>query len=161
MPAVKVDIPTSGHAAVQDNALPELLQTPAGLALIEIQGTIHAPFADTNDGTQVGRLEFPLHDENAIETKEGPWRKKVYLYIGKHQRLRGEVKKLPKPLAVLGKDHTRVDTESGSENDTCSRNMDRLQILAIVRYKILFSSRPEPVGIGMSTTAATPSSNQK
>lgn len=135
------------------NPLPKLLQTPAGLALIEIQGTIHAPLQDstsssTLDNTtsvsmQVGRLEFPLYDGQ--DAKEGPWMKKAYLYIGKHQRLSGEVKKLPKAFLVLtkrqgnlavSKNHSAVSSEQGQEH---------LDIMAVVKYKILFASRPEPV----------------
>ena len=57
--------------------------------------------------------------------------KMVYLYVGKHQRLTGQVKKLPKAMAVLRK--KEADTES-------------LEISEIIKYKIVFSQRPEPVG---------------
>lgn len=57
--------------------------------------------------------------------------KRVYFYIGKHQRMSGEIKKLPKPLAVLRK------PQSGEEG--------AVEIVEIVRYKVLFGSRPEPV----------------
>jgi chromosome transmission fidelity protein 8 len=58
--------------------------------------------------------------------------KKVYFYIGRHQRMTGEIKKLAKPLAVLRK------KEGGEEEDA-------VEVVEIVRYKILFGSRPEPV----------------
>ena len=82
------------------------------------------------------------------------WMKRVYLYVGKHQRLTGEVKKLAKPLGVLGRRMREEgenmegvegpgDTENGSKE---SRDGDELEILEVVKYKIVFSTRPEPVG---------------
>lgn len=145
MPAVELTRKFETNNQSSENPFPRLLQTPIGLAIIEIQGTIHAPNVDqpvtedsqeNNQTVSVGRLEFPHYDGSDTE---GPWMKRVYLYIGKHQRLTGEVKKLAKPLAVLSKNDTETHSGSGSEND-------QLSIDAIIRHKILFSSRPEPVG---------------
>lgn len=155
MPAVALH-PRVDHARAVDTAtspLPTLLQTPAGLALIEIQGTIHAPsqidFPSTQDDTtttslQVGRLEFPLYDGR--DAVEGVWMRKVYLYIGKHQRLSGEVKKLPKPLLILAKDETPARSMIDASEVGSSPQQEHLNILAVIKYKILFASRPEPVG---------------
>lgn len=55
------------------------------------------------------------------------------MYVGQHQRLTGEVKKLPRALGVV-----RRREGAGGE--------DELEIVEVVRYKIVFSSRPEPVG---------------
>ena len=57
--------------------------------------------------------------------------KRVYLYVGRYQRMTGEVKKLPQPLAVVQK---RPNTDS-----------DELEIVEIVKFKLLFKNRPEPV----------------
>ena len=62
--------------------------------------------------------------------------KRVHLYVGQHQRLTGEVKKLPNPVAVLRKRDSREVNSEGSE----------LEIAEIVYFKLIFSSRPEPVG---------------
>lgn len=62
--------------------------------------------------------------------------KTVHLYVGKHQRLTGEVKKLANPVAVIKK---REAGETKSEGE-------ELDIVEIVYWKILFSTRPEPVG---------------
>ena len=62
--------------------------------------------------------------------------KRVHLYVGRHQRLTGEVKKLPNPVAVMRKRDSREATSEGNE----------LEIAEIVYFKIIFSSRPEPVG---------------
>lgn len=145
MPAVELVRKFETDNQSSDNPLPRLLRTPIGLAIIEIQGTIHAPNVDQsmtedspdNDQTvNVGRLDFPYYDGSDTE---GSWMKRVYLYIGKHQRLTGEIKKLAKPLIVLSKSDTETHSGSGGQDD-------QLSIDAIIRHKILFSSRPEPVG---------------
>ncbi|KAL6247894.1 hypothetical protein RBB50_005242 [Rhinocladiella similis] len=129
------------------NPLPALLQTPSGLAILEMQGTIHGPFPHADETiteeqtTDIGRLEFPLY--NSKEPAEGKWMKKVYLYVGKHQRLTGEIKKLAKPLAVIQK----VNAEHGLNGlSTATSVNEDLEVLEIVKYKLLFSGRPEPVG---------------
>lgn len=128
------------------NPLPTLLQTPSGLAILEMQGTINLPARDLQDDdeedtsplrpdqiseTAIGRLVFP---EYSGEAGDGTWMKRVYLYVGKHQRLPGEVKKLPKALAVIRK--KLVGTVAQKE----------LEVVEIIKHKIIFSHRPEPVG---------------
>lgn len=148
MPAVALRRGFSLDAGLQKNPLPQLLHTPAGLAILEIQGTIHAPLPDPTSSvyTVVGQLQFPLYEDRGMDGQEGPWMKKVYLYIGKHQRLTGEVKKLAKPMVVLDKDAGGGDMSHVTANSTIEGGAG-LNILAIIRHKILFSSRPEPVGI--------------
>jgi chromosome transmission fidelity protein 8 len=82
----------------------------------------------------VGTLVFPLWDPEKPEDKS--WMKRVYFYIGKHQRLTGEVKPLLKAMAVLARKEGSEGGEGGEE----------LVVKEIVRFKIVFSSRPEPVG---------------
>lgn len=139
---ISKDISTSTITSTLDanNPLPQLLHTPSGLAILELQGTINfptvtapeEPSSDTNASTEVGRLVFPHYTEGISDPKGGAWMKKVYFYIGRHQRMTGEIKKLAKPLAVLRK------KEGGEEEDA-------VEVVEIVRYKILFGSRPEPV----------------
>ena len=65
----------------------------------------------------------------------------MHLYVGKHQRLSGEVQKLPKAVAVIRKrevEFGNVDAGRAGEDD--------LEITEIVEWKVVFSSRPEPVG---------------
>lgn len=133
------------------NPLPKLLHTPAGLALLELQGTINLPDHDDDDAfgvstggivekeTPIGRLVFPDY----VFGEEGTgWMKRVYLYVGKHQRLTGEVKKLPRAMAVIRK-RGEVAGEEGMDVE----GQEELEIVEIVKFKILFSTRPEPVGI--------------
>ncbi|KAL9621597.1 MAG: hypothetical protein Q9160_003989 [Pyrenula sp. 1 TL-2023] len=142
------------------NPLPSLLQTPSGLAILEVQGTLHAPSAcsDLDQDAPitgpaeifVGHLEFPLYDASASE--DTSWMKRVYFYVGKHQRLTGEVKKLPKPIAIIRKrvsGSTDADSEQLKDINAPAEAKDgeeELEIVDIVKFKILFASRPEPVG---------------
>ena len=132
MPSVPLTIASSSNIDNSKNPLPQLLHTPSGLAILEIQGTINLPEASADErSTQVGRLEFPYYVADD-PTGSTSWQKTVHLYVGKHQRLTGEIKKLQKPLAVLRKP---------TQND----EQDALEIAEIIYYKIIFSHRPEPV----------------
>ncbi|EXJ81752.1 hypothetical protein A1O1_07817 [Capronia coronata CBS 617.96] len=154
MPAIQLMTGSSVTNTKNQNSvsspLPSLLQTPSGLAIVEIQGTIHGPFQDESTEDQgpatmtrpIGRLEFPLF--NPEDKEDGKWMKKVYLYVGKHQRLTGEVKKLAKPLAVIRKIDQSDD--AGDADSIGGGSNENLDILDIVKYKLLFSGRPEPVG---------------
>ncbi|KAL2205415.1 hypothetical protein CC79DRAFT_1371226 [Sarocladium strictum] len=136
--------------AKTSSPLPQLLQTPSGLALLELQGTINlpaqtdpaddsAPPSSLPEGIDVGRLEFPDYDPDA---EGSAWMSRVHLYVGQHQRLTGEVKKLPKPLAVVRKRGGGEMQNDGTED---------LEVAEVVKYKILFSNRPEPVGTAVAT----------
>jgi chromosome transmission fidelity protein 8 len=107
---------------------------------VELQGTVNSSLSDAqheSDGSvPVGQLSFPLWDANAPK-EDTAWQKRVYLYVGKHQRLTGEVKKLAKPLAVLRRRESSL-TEGAEE----------MEVAEIVYFKILFAHRPEPVGGG-------------
>lgn len=65
------------------------------------------------------------------------WMKRVYLYVGRYQRMTGQVKKLGKPLAVLQRRPEQTDGEG-----------EELEIVEIVKYKLVFGNRPEPVNDG-------------
>jgi chromosome transmission fidelity protein 8 len=147
MPSVPVFAPTgASETPTIPNPLPQFLQTPSGLALIELQGTIHAPGlggndhdatnieSTQNDVAHVGQLLFPSYSSSNPK-EDTAWMKRVYLYVGKHQRLTGEVKKLPKPMGIMRK-------RQKSDND----DADELEIVEIIKHKIVFSQRPEPVG---------------
>lgn len=135
--------PTVANPSQVANSLPGLLQTPSGLAILEIQGSINV--SDPNLGldgadTEIGKLVFPLYSSETA-TENQSWMKRVYLYVGKHQRLTGEVKKLGKPIAIIKR---RQIPDSGMHLD------EELEVTEIIRYKILFSQRPEPVGDGVA-----------
>ena len=141
MPQIPLFLPSSERISQSPSPLPQLLQTPSGLAILELQGTINMPPSPAtlpSDSTVVGRLIFPdYNSSSAAENKS--WHKKVYLYVGKHQRLTGEVKKLPKPLAVVRRRTTEQEHQRTEQDD-------ELEVVEIVSWKVVFSSRPEPVG---------------
>ena len=134
MPTIPIHPPSPNSENNEESPLPQLLQTPSGLAIVEIQGTINLPTPlPGTSTTPIGRLVFPKYDPND-PTGSTAWQKTVHLYVGKHQRLTGEVKKLPKAIAVLRKRET--PEQEGKEE---------LEIAEIVYHKLLFSNRPEPV----------------
>lgn len=140
MPTVPIHpLNESRSNGVELSTLPPVLRTPSGLAIVEIQGTVKfsAPIPPQRDDSKatsspIGKLVFPYYDDTK-PVEDTSWQKRVHLYVGKHQRLTGEVKKLSNPIAVLRR-------KSGTED------RDELEIAEIVRYKLLFAHRPEPVG---------------
>lgn len=71
----------------------------------------------------------------------------AHLYVGRYQRLTGEVKKLVNPLAVIRRRGRDVNkTEEGEEE--VGDGVEELEIVELIYHKIVFSSRPEPVGEG-------------
>lgn len=135
--------PSKEASSTTSNPFPTLLQTPSGLAILELQGTINLP-QDSNGETlkdvEAGRLEFPDYSPDAIGTD---WMKRAHLYIGQHQRLHGEVKKLPKAIAVVRKRQNKMlQSSAGSYME----QGDNLEVVEIVKYKLMFTTRPEPVG---------------
>ncbi|KAK7947969.1 uncharacterized protein PG986_008855 [Apiospora aurea] len=150
-------------AAAVANPLPPLIQTPSGLALLELQGTINLPYHtgaedDNNNAPEIpiGRIWFPDYNPNALDPKSTAWMKRVHMYVGQHQRMTGEVKKLPRAMAVIRKRATGAaagDTEMTDDAATTPANPDGsstedLEVVEIIKYKLVFSSRPEPVGTG-------------
>jgi chromosome transmission fidelity protein 8 len=138
MPTTTIHPPPSSSGPQHASGLPPLLQTPSGLAILEIQGTLNAPGAKGTSGAgpyPIGKLVFPGYNP-ALPPEDTSWQKRVYLYVGKHQRMTGEVKRLAKPLAVLRRreDAQGIDGES------------ELEIAEVVRWKLVFAHRPEPVG---------------
>jgi len=150
MPSIPL-YPPRAAASTLSNPLPKLLQTPSGLAILEIQGTIHAPPPTTTSSgtssdaqpphTPIGTLVFPDYSPSdpADDTK---WMKRVYLYVGRHQRMTGEVRKLARPVGMVKR---RVGAENIEVQGNATKG-EELEIVEVVRYKVVFSSRPEPVG---------------
>ena len=79
--------------------------------------------------TPLGKLMFPGYSPQTTSKDDNSWMKQVYLYVGRYQRMTGEVKKLPQPIAIVQR---RGET-------------DELEIREIVKFKMIFKSRPEPV----------------
>ncbi|KAI0182000.1 hypothetical protein GGR52DRAFT_63819 [Hypoxylon sp. FL1284] len=139
-----------GDKPTSQDPLPELIQTPSGLAILELQGTINLPQAGENSEhntpeVDVGRLVFPDYHSDTQDPSSTSWMKRVHLYVGGHQRLSGEVKKLPKAMAIIRKRaESEGDTAMGDEKS--GSTSENLEVVEIVKYKLVFSQRPEPVG---------------
>ena len=153
-PTVKLHPQPSNPDAAVDNPLPQLIQTPSGLAILELQGTVNLPQTDPEaaegEDTQevsIGKISFPDYHPDIQDPASTSWMKRVHLYVGHHQRLTGEVKKLPKALAVVRR--RSPDGAGGEDVDMSSEDSkDELEVVEIVKYKLVFSHRPEPVSTG-------------
>ncbi|KAJ4988725.1 chromosome transmission fidelity protein 8 [Stagonosporopsis vannaccii] len=148
MPTITLHPPSLLSPPTAENPLPPLLHTPSGLALLEIQGTIHFPPPSSSaTSTRVGKLVFPLHNPLLHGEEDTKWMKRVYLYVGDNQRMVGEAKRLGRPFAVVRKREREVDGDVDMDAEL-QTGEEELQIVEVVQYKIVFSGRPEPVGGG-------------
>lgn len=95
--------------------------------------------------TPVGKLVFPSYNPLLNGEEDTKWMKRVYLYVGENQRMVGEVKKLGKPFAVIRR--KGGEREEG-DMEVDSAEGEELEIVEVVRHKVVFSGRPEPVGGG-------------
>lgn len=137
MPSIPIRKALAHGATSVDNPLPSILQTPSGLALLEIQGTVNSSQEpQAGSSLEIGELQFPLYNSKN-PTSDTAWQKRVHLYVGKHQRLTGEIKKLQQPVALL----RRASAEEGQTDGD-----QALEVAEIIHYKIIFTYRPEPVG---------------
>ena len=75
--------------------------------------------------------------------------KRVYFYVGKNQRMAGEVKKLGKPFAIVRKREKGNPVGDVVMDDENDESGEELEIVDIVKYRIVFATRPEPVGGGV------------
>ncbi|KAI0904907.1 putative sister chromatid cohesion protein Ctf8 [Ustulina deusta] len=151
--SVTLHLRTAAVEAPSANPLPQLIQTPSGLAILELQGAINLPQFDDNGGElgdrelEIGRISFPDYHPETQDASSTAWMKRVHLYVGQHQRLTGEVKKLPRAVAIIRKRHTSGPDVEMADSSPDSTKED-LELVEIVKYKLMFSHRPEPVGSG-------------
>lgn len=142
MPIVHVKLQDRPKSLDIDEKLPEILRTPSGTVLLEIQGVINVgetPLVRTE--LDLGSLETEsTHEEipiGAIDlsqvTEAGS---PVILEMGKSQLLRGKVVKLGVPLAIL---------EVSAATDTSDNSEAEVPVLDVITHKAVFSARPEPV----------------
>lgn len=146
----------SSSSSIPPSPLPQLLHTPSGLALLELQGTFNFPDEDDNANDEeneplpqqkqpmpIGRVIFPDYRPGALgfDPAGTAWMKRVYMYVGDHQRLLGEVKKLPKPLAVVRRRGGGLAGQGEEEEG----GLEELEVVDVVKFKLVFAQRPEPV----------------
>ena len=136
------------------------VMTPHGLAVLEIQGELNLPdhrpvgttqtpqtndspyitVDDIYDAVKFGHLEFDKKDES-----------KVTLFIGKSQRLIGNIVKLDTPLGLLkiplsGANGMNLeDDQNDKDKDDASESTEKVQMIDIVKAKMIFKHRPLPI----------------
>ncbi|KAK9473920.1 Ctf8-domain-containing protein [Dipodascopsis tothii] len=127
MPAAELST-RSCTTTVDLAALPEVLQTPTGLALLEIQGTVHLPPGDEGMVHEIGTLSFA--------------EKTAWLWVGNRQRMEGKIVELKPPLGIMRRAETdTADAEDGSTGTA-------VEIIDVIRHKVVFKTRPEPMVLG-------------
>lgn len=57
------------------------------------------------------------------------------------------MRKLEKAVAVVGRRRGIVGDEGGAQEGEGGGEREDLEILDVVRYKVVFADRPEPVGV--------------
>ncbi|KAJ1918095.1 hypothetical protein H4219_002816 [Mycoemilia scoparia] len=130
--------------------------------LIETQGSIKTSKDEEEGGgcgdirgLRIGKVRRDIRPgtDESINPKEIKENEAAYFEIGSHC-LKGKIVKLPKPIAVLRKDHTRSsspETEMRQENGEGEGDQAQIfkkihyDIEAILKYKFIFSTRPDIV----------------
>ena len=92
----------------------------------------------------MGKLVFPLYNPALNGEEDVKWMKRVYLYVGENQRMVGECRKIGKCFAVVRRKEGGGDVAM----EGAATEGEELEIVEIVRHKLVFSGRPEPVGGG-------------
>ncbi|KAH6847862.1 Ctf8-domain-containing protein [Chaetomium sp. MPI-CAGE-AT-0009] len=114
--------------------------------------TSSSPTSTTPPPIPIGRLHFPDYNPSSSSDPTGDtaWMKRAWLFIGENQRLQGEVKRLPRAVAVLRRRGVGGvgggGGGGGEEEEEGGERPEELEVVEVVKYKVVFSSRPEPVG---------------
>eukprot|EP00002_Diphylleia_rotans_P006790 TRINITY_DN1618_c0_g3_i1.p1 TRINITY_DN1618_c0_g3~~TRINITY_DN1618_c0_g3_i1.p1 ORF type:complete len:117 (-),score=27.32 TRINITY_DN1618_c0_g3_i1:65-415(-) len=101
-------------------------------AILEYQGTLELEGADSWSNTEIGAFSIKGN--------------KVWLTIANHQ-LEGAIEALKKPLLVMKK----PTAPRGDEMDTTPQLS--IESVAVVRKKIIFNTRPKPIGNAVTTAS--------
>ncbi|GMM35944.1 Ctf8 protein [Saccharomycopsis crataegensis] len=147
MPSIEIN--TQCIEPSQVEGLPPFIRLPEGLVMIELQGTINKPtkvpahydedkedFIKTksgHDAVKIGKLRYDFNDPSA---------KKVELLIGTSQKLIGSIKKLDKPMGIL--QFPKMDNHSNI-SDRQYLKTQQVQVVEIIRHKLVFTNRPVPL----------------
>ena len=136
--------PTTAPAATPTDNPPLLLPLQNNaLALLELQATLHLPpcTSSTSPPIPIGHL-CPATGTAAAAGVPAVDGARVDLCTAT-QRMTGVVRALRRPVAV-------VQARGGGDGDTDGDGGDAdelaLQVVRVVRFKVVFAGRPEPVG---------------
>lgn len=138
----------------------DLIFTPYGLMLLEIQGELNLPnefpqgqpktdedHEYLNNFITINEIQHAVKFGNLVFDEKD--NSKVTLYIGKSQRLLGNVVKLSTPLAVLriplkNEDEMTVDSNNDNVNKF-KQEEELIKLVDIVKAKVIFKQRPLPI----------------
>lgn len=112
-----------------------IITTPLGLTLVEIQGVLNLPKEKIDNGEYI-KVDN-IHDAikfGQLSIDEAT--KRATLVIGVSQRLEGNIEQLEPPLAVL-----KVPNKSEDTKDTASP----ISMVDIIDKKLIFRQRPLPI----------------
>ncbi|KAK9480882.1 chromosome transmission fidelity protein 8 [Lipomyces japonicus] len=146
--SIQLTMRAGGSMSQQPAALPTVLQTPSGLALIEIQGTIHTSGAGA--GGDHHDDDEPVHEIGRLVFQGST----VWLWIGRHQRMEGSIVDLKPPLGLIKRvqqkkndhDHEHEQEQEQKDHDESGNpHGTAVEIVEIIRKKIVFLTRPEPI----------------
>ena len=149
------DILNNNSSAQDDNN--NLIFTPYGLMLLEIQGELNLPIEFPqgqpktdedreylNNFITINEIHHAVKFGNLVFDEKD--NSKVTLYVGKSQRLLGNVVKLSTPLAVL-KIPLKNEDEMMIDNDDNANQQEEelIKLMDIVKAKVIFKQRPLPI----------------
>ena len=161
MPTATIDCSSAqdilNNTSTNDN---DLIFTPYGLMLLEIQGELNLPnefpqgqpktdedHKYLNNFITINEIQHAVKFGNLVFDEKD--NSKVTLYIGKSQRLLGNVVKLSTPLAVLriplkNEDEMMVDSNNDNVNKF-KQEEELIKLVDIVKAKVIFKQRPLPI----------------
>ena len=121
--------------------------------ILELQGKLE--FSGSLDGETFGDI-LPKSGAGRGSISSGGSNSAVTLHIGA-SKVNGVIEKLPKPVIVVAKDEEEEeekeedDVVQGGEMDKV--RVSKQKVVAIVRSKIVFRDRPQPVIGGLKAAA--------
>jgi hypothetical protein len=120
--------------------------------ILELQGKLEFSGTLNLDGEAFGDI-IPKSGAGRGSISSGGSNSAVTLHIGA-SKVNGVIEKLPKPVIVVTKD----DEGGGGEGEGDTNEMDeicegRQKVVAIVRSKIVFRERPQPIIGGLKAAA--------
>lgn len=172
MPSAVVLPEDHSNHSTEQGFIPEILRTPSGTLLVEIQGTINVgtrPLITSDLDLQVKDQEYndndddndcstdPIMTSSSAQFEKAVLRrlgrldfsshlngkgKEVVLDIGRHQRLRGKITQLDPPLALL---HMNPTDSPRVPLTNVKPSSVVIPVVEVIRHKLVFNYRPEPV----------------
>lgn len=136
MPYKEIDYSGARKTLTTANGDPLVVTTPQGNVIMEIQGELIQPTFKPEGLTTEEEAKYVQLEDLNYAVKVGRLQldgDKATLFIGTSQRLLGDVKKLNPPLGVLKLPQTADNQD------------EKIQMVDVIRQKIIFTGRPLPI----------------